>query len=458
MADLAPAGPDRTHRTILIAAAIAATALWTTLATAQLHPAAADVVKVLAGFTTGVALVLPWCRRAAHRSVQAVAEVADLQLDAARQSASSHAARWRAIVDTATEGIVTIDERGTIEEVNGAAERLFGFGSGELTGKNVRVLMPSPHQEMHDEYLRAYLKTGERRIIGIGREVMGRHRNGTEFPIDLSVGEGTSQGQRFFAAVIRDLTERKEMQMKLAQTERLAAVGELAAGIAHEVNNPLGSILIYAHLLCEDLAGDAERRADAELILREANRCRAIVGGLLDFARQSKVERAPVDLRELAEEAARNVAVQVDDPRLEVRVEAPAALPPAQVDRDQLLQVLLNLVRNAADAMPAGGTVTLRLGHAAERGEHVIEVSDTGPGIPAEHMDRLFSPFFTTKPVGRGTGLGLPICYGIVKMHRGSISARNRAPERGAAFEVRLPSAPAVAGAASEDLPCPPRS
>ena len=249
-----------------------------------------------------------------------------------------------------------------------------------------------------------------------------------------------------------------EAQAQLLRSERLASMGQLAAGIAHEVNNPLGSILIYAHLLCEDLAGDAERRADAELILREANRCRAIVGGLLDFARQSKVERAPVDLRELAEEAARNVAVQVDDPRLEVRVEAPAALPPAQVDRDQLLQVLLNLVRNAADAMPAGGTVTLRLGHAAERGEHVIEVSDTGPGIPAEHMDRLFSPFFTTKPVGRGTGLGLPICYGIVKMHRGSISARNRAPERGAAFEVRLPSAPAVAGAASEDLPCPPRS
>ncbi len=241
-----------------------------------------------------------------------------------------------------------------------------------------------------------------------------------------------------------------EAQAQLLRSERLASMGQLAAGIAHEVNNPLGSILIYAHLLCEDLAGDAERRADAELILREANRCRSIVGGLLDFARQSKVERAAVNLRELAEEAGRNVAAQVGDPRLVLRVQAPPDLPPAQVDRDQLLQVLLNLVRNAADAMPQGGTVTLGLAHATATAEHVIEVSDTGPGIPAEHMDKLFSPFFTTKPVGRGTGLGLPICYGIVKMHRGTISARNHG--RGATFEVRLPASPGAP--ASEDEAC----
>lgn len=241
-----------------------------------------------------------------------------------------------------------------------------------------------------------------------------------------------------------------EAQAQLLRSERLASMGQLAAGIAHEVNNPLGSILIYAHLLCEDLAGDAERRADAELILREANRCRSIVGGLLDFARQSKVERSAVDLRELAEEAGRNVAAQVADPRLVLRVLASPELPAAHVDRDQLLQVLLNLVRNAADALPGGGTVTVAVSHVAATGEHVIEVSDTGPGIPLEHMDKLFSPFFTTKPVGRGTGLGLPICYGIVKMHRGSISARNHG--HGATFEVRLPAS--TAAPASEDEAC----
>jgi two-component system, NtrC family, sensor kinase len=231
-----------------------------------------------------------------------------------------------------------------------------------------------------------------------------------------------------------------DAQTQLLRTERLASMGQLAAGIAHEVNNPLGSILIYANLLSEDLASDPERRADAELILREAARCRTIVGGLLDFARQSKLRRSTTDLRALAEEAVANVAAQAANDRLAYRVECPPDLPGASVDRDQLLQVLLNLVRNAADVMGEGGMVRVDLAYSAEAEEHVVSVSDSGPGIAPEHMAKLFSPFFTTKPVGRGTGLGLPICYGIVKMHRGSITARNNTPGPGATFEVRLPA------------------
>lgn len=436
MADLAPAGPDRTHRTILIAAAIAATALWTTLATAQLHPAAADVVKVLAGFTTGVALLLPWCRRAAHRSVQAVAEVADLQLDAARQSASSHAARWRAIVDTATEGIVTIDERGTIEEVNGAAERLFGFGSGELTGKNVSVLMPSPHQEMHDEYLRAYLKTGERRIIGIGREVLGRHKNGTEFPIDLSVGEGTSQGQRFFAAVIRDLTERKEMQMKLAQTERLAAVGELAAGIAHEVNNPINTIINCAQLILDD----DEKDENSRIIIEEGQRIAEIVRDLLRFARDDRDTPQPTSIPEVVQRTLRLVGENLKRHGVGLVVTVPDDLVQVLARPQQIQQVLLNLVINAKDALIHFQREGRRIEIAARGVDGGVEltVQDNGPGIPEHLGSRIFEPFVTTKRARGGTGLGLSISKSIVEGYNGTIGVTS-VPGEGATFRIWLP-------------------
>ncbi|HEY3353769.1 MAG TPA: [Fe-Fe] hydrogenase large subunit C-terminal domain-containing protein [Polyangia bacterium] len=232
-----------------------------------------------------------------------------------------------------------------------------------------------------------------------------------------------------------------EAQEQLIRSERLASMGQLAAGIAHEVNNPLGTVLIYAHLLLESAQGDDQLRADAEMIVHEANRCRSIVGGLLDFARQNKVQWGVVDVRELLDQTvtlARAQAAEAGAPVTFV-VDAPADLPAASLDHDQMLQVLLNLVRNAIDVMPAGGTVTLAARHHADRAELSLTVSDTGPGIPPEHMKKLFSPFFTTKPVGRGTGLGLPICYGIVKMHRGGITARNNAPAPGATFEVRLP-------------------
>ena len=237
----------------------------------------------------------------------------------------------------------------------------------------------------------------------------------------------------------RSHEELTEAQSQVLRSERLASMGQLAAGIAHEVNNPLGTVLIYAHLLADELTA-SEHREDAEMIVREANRCRTIVGGLLDFARQNKVQRTPVDLRALAEEAVRAAEVQVGRPGIAFVVDAPGDLPEPQIDRDQILQVLINLVRNAADAVGASGRVTIRLRWDDDQGEHVIAVEDTGPGIAPEHMAKLFSPFFTTKAVGRGTGLGLPICYGIVKMHRGSITARNQTPGPGAVFEVRLPA------------------
>ena len=231
-------------------------------------------------------------------------------------------------------------------------------------------------------------------------------------------------------------------QAQLLRAERLASMGQLAAGIAHEVNNPLGTILIYAHLLADTVASSTPLEGDkvatdVRMILTEAKRCKSIVSGLLDFARQNKIERSQVLLRELAEEAVRVISSQIQDDRITFVQQIPANLPPANIDHQQMLQVLINLVRNAVQAMPAGGTVTI--GAAFAKGKVHLSVRDEGTGLSPEAMGKLFNPFFTTKPLGCGTGLGLPICYGIVKMHRGSISARNNEGTPGATFDIFLP-------------------
>lgn len=242
----------------------------------------------------------------------------------------------------------------------------------------------------------------------------------------------------------------RQAHAQLLRSERLASMGQLAAGIAHEVNNPLGTILIYAHLLQEAIDGagrlePGDLREDVSMILAEATRCKSIVAGLLDFARQNKVTYAQVDVAALIYDAVRLVRVQCARPEVVFEVSVPSDLPPVWLDRDQMLQVLLNLVRNAAEVTSDGGQVSVRA--QVEGGELKIAVRDSGPGIPAQVMPKLFTPFFTTKPQGRGTGLGLPISYGIVKMHRGSIVAQNNDPDPGATFEVCLPAVRDAAGA-----------
>jgi two-component system, NtrC family, sensor kinase len=231
-----------------------------------------------------------------------------------------------------------------------------------------------------------------------------------------------------------------EAQTQLIRSERLASMGQMAAGIAHEVNNPLGTILIYSHLMRDYPGLDEGMRSDVEMIIEEANRCKTIVGGLLNFARQTKAVFAPVPLREILERAAETSRAQALDLAVEITVRADPDLPPACVDSDQMLQVLLNLLKNAADAMPSGGNITISADYHADSGEFVISVRDQGTGIQPAIMDRIFSPFFSTKAVGKGTGLGLAICYGIVKIHRGQIRVYNNPDGPGATFEIVLPA------------------
>jgi signal transduction histidine kinase len=227
-------------------------------------------------------------------------------------------------------------------------------------------------------------------------------------------------------------------QAALIQSERLASMGQLAAGIAHEVNNPLGVVIMYAHLLLDEHPQDAKMGGDLHMIADQADRCKKIVSGLLHFARQNKAAPEPTDLRALIDDVLKVRNLPKD---IEVEVQHGMADPVVEIDRDQIVQVLTNLLNNAEAAMPGGGRLSLRT--TSENGRFSIHVSDTGVGIPKENMERLFQPFFTTKPIGKGTGLGLAITYGIVKMHRGDIKAVSNADPAagptGSTFTVTLP-------------------
>ncbi len=241
---------------------------------------------------------------------------------------------------------------------------------------------------------------------------------------------------------VRDLAvSNKELartQQALMQSEKLASMGQLAAGIAHEINNPLGAVLMYAHMLKRDYKDDSRLSADISTIAEQADRCKKIVAGLLHFARQNKVQLQPTDLNALVRESLKTVKV---DDTIAIELQLDMRNPVAELDRDQIAQVLGNLISNACAAMPGGGTLTI----ATCETDTLVEfrVSDTGTGIPKENLAKIFEPFFTTKQIGKGTGLGLSITYGIVKMHGGNIRVTSNADPRegatGTTFSVTLP-------------------
>jgi signal transduction histidine kinase len=242
--------------------------------------------------------------------------------------------------------------------------------------------------------------------------------------------------------------ELREAQEQLIQKEKLASVGQLAAGVAHEINNPLSSILLYTDILCQEIsAQDTQQYQDLQMVMKEAKRCRIIVNDLLSFSRQNEVMAQPTDLNALLEEIAGESGIHDRFQGVGIVMDLDAGLPIIEADPFQLRQVFCNLMNNAADAMPGGGTLTLRTKRGPWAGFVTAEVQDTGKGISEENMKKLFTPFFTTKPVGKGTGLGLAIIYGIVKMHRGDIGVQSQVGQ-GTTFTLTL----------HEHLPAQPKS
>ncbi len=392
-----------------------------------------------AGAACGTAVGMRrWCRAHARGSIAAAVWAIDRERSAALDTASRDAARWLAIIDTATEGIVTITANGSIETVNGAALRLFGYAAGELVGRNVSMLMPQPFQREHDGYLHRYLTTGEKRIIGIGREVIGLRKDGHEFPIDLSVGEGTANGRRFFTAVIRDITARKDLQSKLTQSERLAAIGELAAGVAHEINNPINTVINCAQLIQD---GD-DAASNCQVIQEEGQRIAEIVRDLLQFARAEEDRAQPTCWPEVVARTLRLLGENWKRHGITLAVDVPEQLPPVRGRPQQLQQVLLNLLINAKDAVQQvdRNPRQVWLTAAVQDAGVLLLVRDNGPGIAADLGRRIFEPFVTTKRARGGTGLGLSISKSLIDSFGGTIAV-DSVPGQGATFRVWLPQA-----------------
>jgi PAS domain S-box-containing protein len=362
--------------------------------------------------------------------------------------ADSHAARLLAVLEAAVDAIISIDSRGLIQMMNPAAERMFGYSAGEAVGQNVKLLMPSPYREEHDGYLARYLATGEKRIIGIGREAVGQRKDGTTFPIDLSVAESRSEGQPVFVGIIRDITERKRineevrsMTQQLWHAAKLASVGELAASIAHELNNPLATVCLRVESVLNRTPADDPRRKALEVISQETQRMADLVSNLLQFSRRGHGQVSTVDVRDELSKAIDLIQHHLQKHSIRVSRDFGPDTPTVHADRQKLRQVFLNLLTNASDAMPTGGRLLLRTqGAQLTDGECglLIEISDSGVGIAPEHLERVMEPFFTTKEEGKGTGLGLAICRRIVQEHQGQIRIESR-PGAGTTVRITMP-------------------
>jgi len=366
------------------------------------------------------------------------------------ESARAREAHVQSILETIPEAMVVIDERGIVRSFSAAAERLFGYSPAQVAGQNVKMLMPSPYREEHDGYIGRYLRTGERRIIGIGRVVVGQRRDGSTFPMELAVGEMRSGDARFFTGFIRDLTERQqtearlqELQAELVHVSRLTAMGEMASALAHELNQPLSAIANYMKGSQRLLEASTDQRArqvrDAmDKAAEQAMRAGQIIRRLRDFVSRGESERRVEDVKKLVEEASALALVGAKDRGVRVRFDLAPEAKLVLADKVQIQQVLLNLIRNAIEAMDGCERRDLMIAAAALPGNMIeISVADTGSGIAPEVGAQLFQPFVTSKP--QGMGVGLSISRTIVEAHGGAIAPHPN-PAGGTVFSFTLPA------------------
>jgi two-component system sensor kinase FixL len=357
-------------------------------------------------------------------------------------------AHLQSILDTVPEAMIVIDDRGIMQSFSVAAERLFGYSADQAIGQNVKILMPAPYRANHDGYLNRYLTTGERRIIGVGRVVVGQRKDGSTFPMELAVGEMKTGKQRFFTGFIRDLTERQmtearlqELQSELVHISRLTAMGEMASTLAHELNQPLSAINNYLKGSVRLLEGADDERASTMRdalgkAADQAMRAGQIIRRLRDFVSRGESERRVESVTKLVEEASALSLVGVKDRGVRVQFKFDPTVDQVLADRVQIQQVLLNLIRNAMDAMESSHTRDLIVSVTPVDTTHVkVSVADSGSGIAPEIAEQLFQPFVTTKR--QGMGVGLSISRTIIEAHGGRIWVEPN-PSGGTIFNFTL--------------------
>jgi two-component system, LuxR family, sensor kinase FixL len=394
-----------------------------------------DVVRVVKGgrlayvSTTGTAV-----RDETGRVVGTVAIVRDIseakRTDLLREATE---ARWRAIIDSAVDAIVVIDTKGRVEAFNRSAERMFGYAEAEMLGRTVNTLMPTPYRDEHDGYLASYLATGVQKVIGIGREVTGLRRNGSTFPVHLSVGEWQVGGERHFTGILHDLTERSELEERLREQTALARLGEMAAVIAHEIKNPLAAVRGAIQVIGGRLPAGSKDAPVVKEIVARLDALNDLIKDLLLFARTPQPRIASVGLLPLLQ---LTVDLLSKDPLFAgIHVVVTGDAPPIPGDAELLKIIFQNLLINAAQALQGHGTITVRIVPGAT--VHEVQVVDTGPGIAPDVREKVFRPFFTTK--ARGTGLGLSIARRLTEAHGGTTGVACP-PEGGTQVTVALPA------------------
>lgn len=354
--------------------------------------------------------------------------------DIATHPPHEEAARWRAIVESAVDGIVVIDHRGRIEAFNPAAERLFGYGASEAIGRNVSILMPESYASQHDAYIARYLTNRVRHILGTGREVTGLRKDGTTFPAHLAVGELVIDGETKFTGIVRDLTDRVALEAKLREESGLVRVGELAAVLAHEVKNPLAAVSGAIQILGGKLTSPEDREIVHD-VLHRLDALSAMMTDLLLFARPPKPRPVQVDLAALIESLLS--FLRLDPAWRDVDCQIEGTTPVVTADAELLKVAFQNLLINALQAMSGRGRLAVVLTQVVDTVQ--IDVVDSGPGIPEEARSRLFTPFFTTK--ARGTGLGLATARRIADAHRGEVRIVDTGAH-GTIVRVTLPASP----------------
>lgn len=355
------------------------------------------------------------------------------------------------ILKTIPDAMVVIDEEGIISSFSATAESMFGYDQVDVIGHNVRVLMPPTDRDAHDGYISRFVRTGEKRIIGIGRTVEGRRKDGTTFPLQLEVGEAKIGEERYFTGFMVDLTEKHETEAELqslhadlAHASRLSAVGTLASSLAHEINQPLTAIANYLSAARDMMDGDLVENQGLLLealqeSVAESLRAGVIVRRLREFVSRGEINRRLLSIAQVVEDATVLGMVGAKEKGIQFSIDVEPDTNHVFVDRVQIQQVMVNLMRNAIEAMADSPRKELRIDVTSIEDDRVgIAVSDTGTGIDPEVVDRIFDPFASTK--GDGMGLGLSICRTIIEAHGGTIGAEPN-PGGGTIFRITLEKA-----------------
>jgi len=358
--------------------------------------------------------------------------------------------KLRAITSTATDAIVMIDENRNISYWNPATERILGYGSGEVMGKDINIIIPESYREAHERAFNRFVASGHPDHLRKTYEVTAIKKDGTEVPIELSISGVLLKSKCYSIGIMRDISDRKSLEKQLLQAQKMEAVGQLSGGIAHDFNNILTAIIGSGHLMSMRLSNADPLRVFVDQILASSERAAELTHSLLAFSRKQMIISMPVDINEIIS-GMRKILERIIGEDLEFNVHTSDNDLIAMADKGQIEQVLMNLATNARDAMPGGGTMTITTEEVtidalfvqthqfAKTGQYaVISVKDTGIGMDKTTQEHIFEPFFTTKGVGKGTGLGLAMVYGTIKQHNGFITVHSELG-KGTTFKIALP-------------------